>query len=241
MEIDESIQPTDSALLLGSIYNFSVERFEIESGVENGDPRSVLFRFEFNENEYFEDKVIEKKFWWRYGKDGTIGYVSEPVNIKWKEGKDLTNGLLALAKAAWEEDQAAPQKDGKEKKEKALGPAASALKKKMDEHEGAVSFFAWFGFVGEKISAEENAEVVAKKKAGEEIGAEDAEMQDGDDEDWEDEDDLEDLEIFPNGDEVAMALADDLWPNALKYFSKFDTPRTKHYQPANPQDSHRSG
>ncbi|KAK4159008.1 nucleosome assembly protein [Cladorrhinum sp. PSN259] len=218
MDIDEFIQPADSAVLLGAIANFSVQRFEIDTPVEGGDPRSVLFRFEFNENDHFEDKVLEKKFWWRHGKDGSIGYCSEPVEIKWKEGKDLTNGLLSAAKATFDENKAAPKKEGKEKKE--LGKAAEALKKKMEEHEGELSFFAWFGFVGDYVTAEENAEVVAKKKTGIEFPLEDAEMADGgddeDDEDWEDE---EDLEIFPNGDDVAMALADDLWPNALKYFT----------------------
>ena len=35
-----------------------------------------------------------------------------------------------------------------------------------------------------------------------------------------DDGDDEDLEIFEGGDDLAHFIADDLWPNAVKYFSK---------------------
>ncbi|KAK0673998.1 nucleosome assembly protein [Cercophora samala] len=222
-DIDEFIQPTDAQILLGSIKSIDVKRFEIDTPVEGGDPRSVSIRFDFEENDYFEDKVLEKKFWWRHRKDGFVGYVSEPVDIKWKAGKDLTNGLLSLAKAAWEEEMAAPKKEGKEKKE--LTPKQKELQEKLEAEAatGAESFFCFFGFIGERVSAEENIEALKKeaeerkkRQAGEKV--EDEEMnEDEDEEDWEDEDDLD---IFPQGDTVAMAIADDLWPNALKYFQQ---------------------
>lgn len=225
MDIDEYIQPSDSALLLSSLTSLSVSRFEVDADEKNGDPRSLAIRFEFAENEHFEDKVLEKKFWWRYAKDGYAALVSEPVEIKWKEGKDLTEGLLGLAKAVYDEQKAAPKAEGKEKKE--LTEKQKALKKKIDETGmGGVSFFAWFGYIGEYITAEESkatqaqeAEERRKRKAGEEVKEkEDEEMDDDEDEDDEEEDD--ELEIFPTGDAVAMAIADDLWPGALKYFSE---------------------
>ncbi|EQB51229.1 hypothetical protein CGLO_09253 [Colletotrichum gloeosporioides Cg-14] len=195
-EIDEYIQPQDAALLLASLKNISVSRFELENG-QNGDPRSIAIRFEFGDNEHFEDKVLEKKFWWRTSENYT-GLVSEPVNINWKAGKDLTDGLLTAVQKA------------------------QALKAKIEETGmGGVSFFCWFGYVGKRISAEESAAFAAKeadefnrRKAGEKV-------EEKADEDDDDEEDEFEYEIFPDGDDIATAIAQDLWPDALTYFSKF--------------------
>jgi hypothetical protein len=229
MDIDEYIQPSDSAILLSSLKALSVSRFELDADEKHGDPRSVAIRFEFNENEHFEDAVLEKKFWWRQSKDGFAGLVSEPVDIKWKKGKDLTDGLLGLVKAVYDEQLAKPKQEKKDKKAKVvLTEKQKALKEKIDKTGmGGVSFFAFFGYIGEYVSAEESKEAMAeekeerrKRKAGEEVTKdedEDEEMEDDEDEDDED----DDLDIFPMGDAVAMAIADDLWPGALKYFSEF--------------------
>src|ERR1700751_2523123 len=45
-DVDEYIQPSDSALLLHSLTNLTVERFELPQG----DPRSVSIKWEFKEN-----------------------------------------------------------------------------------------------------------------------------------------------------------------------------------------------
>jgi hypothetical protein len=231
MDIDEYIQPSDSALLLSALTSLSVTRFELDSDEKHGDPRSVAIRFEFAENDHFEDRVLEKKFWWRQSRDGFEGLVSEPVDIKWKKGKDLTDGLLGLVKAVWDEQQAAggPKKTGAAKKggkkEKVeLTEKQKALKEKIDTTGmGGVSFFAWFGYIGEYVSAEESRiameeekEARRKRAAGEAVPKkdEDEEMEDDDDDDEDD----DSLEIFPAGDEIAMAIADDLWPGALGYF-----------------------
>ncbi|KAK4250697.1 nucleosome assembly protein [Corynascus novoguineensis] len=224
MDIDEYIQPSDSAILLSSLKNLSVSRFELDADEKNGDPRSIAIRFEFAENEHFEDTVLEKKFWWRQSKDGFAGLVSEPVEIKWKPGKDLTEGLLSLAKAVYDEQVAKPKVENKDKKAKVvLTDKQKALKEKIDQTGmGGVSFFAWFGYIGEYISAEESKQAIEeereerrKRKAGEPVPKdEDEEMEDDDD----DEELEDDLDIFPTGDAVAMAIADDLWPGALKYF-----------------------
>ena len=219
-DIDEFIQPTDSAILLTALTGLSVSRFEIENG-NNGDPRSVAIRLEFSENEYFEDKVLEKKFWYRHDKDGDGSLVSEPVDIKWKAGKDQTNGLLGMVKAVWDEEVAAG-KQWSPVKPSEYTAKQKALKEKIEKVGlGGMSFFAWFGYRGSRISAE------ASKAAKEKVAAEreahkrgentDQEMDDDDDE--EEEDEME-LEIFPEGDSLAVAISDDLWPGALRYFSE---------------------
>jgi len=232
-DIDQYIQPSDSALLLSSLTSLSVTRFEIESaspsstnGANNpgGDPRSIAIRFEFSENEYFSDKVLEKRFWYRKAKDGWAGLVSEPVQIKWKKGKDLTGGLLDMVVKAWEVENKNPQE-----KEKGLSTEQKELLKKIEgTGMGGLSFFAWFGFIGRKVSAEESREAIARDaerrnarnaaKDGKDLTI-DSELEYGEDSD-EDEDTEMMLEIFPDGDELAIAISEDLWPNALKYFTQ---------------------
>ncbi|KAH7152446.1 nucleosome assembly protein [Dactylonectria estremocensis] len=204
-EVDEYILPSDS-VLLNSLVSLSVERFELPQG----DPRSVYIKFEFEENEYFEDKVIEKKFWWRRAHDGWAGLVSEPVKINWKKGKDLTEGMLDLVHKVWEEEKAGKSGETAAQKE---------LKKVIEDTGlGGVSFFAWFGFRGRKISVEEDKEASKKeqerreaRKAGKET------EQDATDED-DDEDEYE-MEIFPTGDDLAVCITEDLWPGAINYFT----------------------
>ncbi|KAG8158962.1 hypothetical protein KVR01_011405 [Diaporthe batatas] len=221
-DIDEFIQPSDSSLLLSSLTSLSVTRFEIEDG-NNGDPRSLLFRFEFSDNDHFEDKVIEKKFWQRHAKNGWSGLVSEPVEIHWKKGKDLTGGLLGMAKRVWDAQQSRAK--GGDAKTQELSPDEKSLKKKIENTGlGGVSFFAWFGYVGRNVSAEESQEASDKaqkeriaKQEGKDQNAEGEEEDEGDDAD---EDDEDDLEIFPEGDSLAIHISEDLWPNAIKYFTQ---------------------
>jgi hypothetical protein len=220
-EVDEYIQPSDAAVILSALKSISVSRFELENDPK-GEPRSLSIRWEFSENEYFEDTVLEKKFWYRHGLQGYAGLVSEPVDIKWKKGKDLTDGLLSLVKKCWDEEQANPSK-AKPKDESELTANQKALKEQVENVAmGGVSFFAWFGYIGQRISAEENKKALEKgkeEKQKREAGdkAEEAEVE----EEEEDEEDLiQSLEIFPDGDDVAYALAEDVWPHAIQYFSK---------------------
>ncbi|KAK4148174.1 nucleosome assembly protein [Dichotomopilus funicola] len=228
MDIDEYIQPTDSNILLHSLKNLSVSRFELDEDEKNGDPRSFSIRFEFAENEHFDNSVLEKKFYWRETKDGFAGLVSEPLVINWKKGKDLTDGLLEQVKAVYDEQLAKPKKDPKDKmKEKVvLTEKQKALKEKMEKTGmGGISFFAFFGYIGEYVTAEESKEAIAadkeerrKRKAGEEVEKKDEDEDEDEDMEDADEEEDDDLDIFPMGDAVAMAIADDLWPGALKYF-----------------------
>lgn len=222
-DIDEFIQPSDSSLLLTSLTNLTVSRFEIENGGQ-GDPRSLLFRFEFNENEHFEDRAIEKKFWQRRSKCGWSGLVSEPVEIHWKKGKDLTGGLLGTVKKVWDARQT-QTKDVKPKA-KDLTPDERALKKKIEDTGlGGMSFFAWFGYVGHDVSgaeSQEATETARRERLARQAGNEAANINGASEEDDEDEDhdDDNELEIFPEGETLAIALSEDLWPNAIKYFTQ---------------------
>lgn len=146
------------------------------------------------------------------------GYVSEPLDIKWKSAdKDLTGGMTSLVYKNWEEDKAAGGKPNNESKTK------EALRKVMEETPlGSVSFFTWFSFRGRKFTAEDDAvglkaeeELRKKRKAGEEIPDEDDEDFDEDEYEW---------EVFPTGDDLAVAIAEDLWPGAITYFSKPSLP-----------------
>ncbi|KAL6891002.1 nucleosome assembly protein [Trichoderma longibrachiatum] len=206
-DIDEYVQPTDSAVLLSSLVDLSVERFELP----DGDPRSIAIKFEFSENEYFENKVLEKKFWWRRNKDGWAGLVSEPVKINWKPGKDLTSGLLDLVYQVWEDDKAGKGDDTEAKKK---------LREQMESTGlDGVSFFAWFGFRGLSISEEENQAAVKEEQAKRQARKEGKPVEDEDEEDDEDDDEDEyEMEIFPTADDLAVCIAEDLWPGAIKYF-----------------------
>ncbi|KAI0167337.1 nucleosome assembly protein [Pestalotiopsis sp. NC0098] len=222
-EVDAYIQPSDSAVLSSALKALSVSRFEVEDGAKGGDPRSISLTFEFGDNEYFEDKVLEKKFWHRQSKDGNFeGLVSEPVPIKWKAGKDLTEGILDMAVAVREQEKKSGQTGIP--KTKNYTPEQKALQAKIQgTGMGAVSFFAFFGYRGYPVTEEENKEAAAKAKEQRRLRAEGKSTGEDEDEAPElvdaDEDDEEILEIFPDGEELAIAIAEDLWPSAIKYFT----------------------
>jgi len=184
----------------------------------------------FSKNAYFSNETLEKKFWYRRSKSDWCGLVSEPVRIDWKEGKDLTGGLLDLVCDAYVSEQVdvAKSKNGKMKEKAGLTPEQKALKKKIDGSGlGGLSFFAWFGYIGRRISAKESEEaneVMSKSREERRKGNGDEEKEathsavlsglNADDDDA-----ALDLEIFPDGDELAIAITEDLWPGAIKYFS----------------------
>ncbi|TVY82377.1 putative nucleosome assembly protein [Lachnellula suecica] len=219
-DIDQYIQPSDSALLLSSLTSLSVSRFELSfpsspsaPRTGSGEPRSICVRFEFDENEHFSDTVLEKRFWYRRARDGWAGLVSEPVAISWKsKDKDLTGGLLDLVCAAYTPPSTSPS-SSTPSTSATLTPEQKSLQKKIDNTGmGGLSFFAWFGFIGRRISAAENEAVLRDGVKGVEAeGAENEEL--GLDMELE-------LEIFPDGEELALAFADDLWPGAIRYFTQ---------------------
>jgi hypothetical protein len=197
-----------------------VSRFELND--PKGSPRSFSLKFGFKENEYFEDKVLEKKFWFRKSKDWA-GLVSEPVLIHWKKGKDLTGGLIDAAytlgearrKLSIDTSDAASRKQ-----ETDLSEYKNLANKIETSQDASVSFFGIFAFVSgyRWISAEESQKVTKedqekyeKMKRGE--------MVEDDDDDEEDAQDYQEIEVFPGGDEVVTIIAEDMWPNAIKYYS----------------------
>ena len=103
--IESSIAPNYDLHALGSIAHIEIKRFEVDNDPEHGDPRSFTLDFEFNNNIYFEDVVLEKSFWYRRSKDGWAGLVSEPVTPRWKEQNINVEyrTLVKDLKAAFEE------------------------------------------------------------------------------------------------------------------------------------------
>ncbi|KAG6064262.1 hypothetical protein E4U32_000434 [Claviceps aff. humidiphila group G2b] len=209
-EIDKWFLPLDAKVIRTALKNLTVERFELP----DGDPRSFSLKFEFAENEYFENSVLEKKFWWRCAMNDWEGYVSEPVEIKWKPGKDLTGGLVDIAKKIYEELKVGNY-DPK-------SPAREALIKKFrDNSLDTYSFFNMFGYRGRYISAEESAaafmEVEEKRQARKEGRRIQEQMEDA-----YDDDDQHKFEVLPDVNELAIAIAEDLYPEAMTYYLEAD-------------------
>jgi hypothetical protein len=214
-DVDQYIQPSDSQIFGECLKSIFVDRFELDTT-----PRSFSLKFEFVPNEWFEDAVLEKKFWYRRASDNWTGHVSEPVTVHWKSGKDLTHGLTDGAVKLWE---ANAKKGGDAANGKAKAktlPEHKELAKKLERHDPtSVGFFTLFGFISERrfVSAEESAKANgaekvrrAKQKAGEETEAppEEEEFEDAE------------VEICPYGSDLAHTILEDVWPNAIKYFSK---------------------
>ncbi|TGO91091.1 hypothetical protein BPOR_0039g00050 [Botrytis porri] len=215
-DIDQYIQPSDSALLLSSLTSLHVSHFELEGpqSTNGGDPRSVSITWTFSPNEYFTDEKLVKKFWYRKSLGGWCGLVSEPVRIHWKKGKDLTGGLLDMVCDAW---------DAERKENSKMTLQHKTLEKKMNNTSmGGLSFFAWFGFIGRKVSEEESKEANARDLARREARRNGKKVVESEEEEVEEEEDDDlgmKLEIFPDGDDLAIAIAEDLWPVAIKYFT----------------------
>jgi len=200
-----------------ALKDISVERFEVPDSIPDktdnqadyGQPRSVKLSFEFGENDWFSDSTITKTFWYRRGKNGYAGLVSEPVKINWKKGKDLTKGLLDASCKLFE-----AQQKNKDKKASDL-PEFKQLHKRIEKSAASSpSFFTFFGYRGPWISEEESNEANRKyreKSAAEEKVEDLAEEEEMDT-------DYDEVEIFPGGDVLATVLAEDFYTNAIKYF-----------------------
>jgi hypothetical protein len=173
-EIDNFIQPTDSKVFGECLQTFEVSRFELDD--PNGSPRSFLLKFGFSDNEYFENKVLEKKFWFRKTKDWQ-GLVSEPVKINWKKGKDLTDGQTEAAYNLGElrKKLQSDTSNGAARKEEAKSKEYKRLAQKIETAtDASVSFFALFAFVSgyRWVSAEESAQVVKEEVREDQAGRE---------------------------------------------------------------------
>ncbi|KAI7522382.1 hypothetical protein KC331_g19268 [Hortaea werneckii] len=221
MEIEDYITPLDSAIFAEHLTNLTVTRPELEEGI-SGNPKTFTIKFEFSENEYFEDKVLEKTFWHRRAADDWVGLVSEPVKVHWKKGKDSTDGLTDAALALFE----ARKKIGDFKSTSV--PEYKALEKKVEANGGNTSFFTWFGWVSTRrfVTVEESekankehAQRKAARKAGKRPDAAEIEKE-AEKEEVEEEDEEDDsmVEVHQGGEEIAVTISDEMWPQAIKLF-----------------------
>ncbi|KAI1176565.1 hypothetical protein F4777DRAFT_263629 [Nemania sp. FL0916] len=238
-ELEAAVTPADLEVFSAALTAVEVTRPEIPAsaspsdvGLDKfGEPRSLCFTFRFSENEWFSDPVLTKTFYFRYGADGSAGLVSEPVKVHWKSSdKDLTKGLGDAALEFWRAQKADPSQQLDGVLANAARHARDAAAKKMpaykalaarleDNAEGIVSFFNFFSYRGRWISAAEHVEAKAKLLAKRQAAISGSEMDEDEDDDDEDEDFTEEaVETFPAGHEVAVTLAEDIFPNAIDYF-----------------------
>ncbi|KAF3927746.1 hypothetical protein ABW21_db0207687 [Orbilia brochopaga] len=184
-EFDQYIAPQDVPVV-ALIKNITVTRPR-----PNDEPREFILEITFDaeHNDWFTEKTLTKHFWWiSNNSDGWSGMVSEPVEITWREGRDLTNGETARAYAAWK-----ARKDGGKGKGKAAAANGVAGKGKSVEERlagGQLSWFTWFAWIGRGRDADRHDEDGEGK-------ADDA---------------------FEDGDELAIVIADDVYVNCVKYF-----------------------
>ena len=219
--LDQYIQPHDSRIFASSLLSISVSRPELDAK-GSGNPRSLKIKFEFGPNEDFEDSVLEKAFWYRRASDGWTGLVSEPVRVHWKEGKDLSNGLTDLAADLFN----ARKKLG-DMTAKGL-PEYTKLKKQVESWNGMnTSFFTWFGWVSSRryVTVEESQTANAShesekvmRQAGRKTELHTEEMET----EMQREEELDDeaVEVHQEGEDLAISLAEELWPNAIKFFTQ---------------------
>ncbi|CAO1605901.1 MAG: hypothetical protein LQ349_000715 [Xanthoria aureola] len=206
-EIDQRIQPRDVPAL-SCLSGLDVERFEV-TDADNGEPRSIKLTLTFKPNEWFLDDKIEKKFYWRMSHNGWSGLVSEPVTVRWKNGDRLTDGLLDLAVNLWKKEFD-PDTQGCDLS--SFQEYQTLVERIQRTPQDAVSFFAFLGFRGHRVSAEESAAAMEKARSMVDISKETEGSSEGSPS-------LPDSEIYPHGEEVAVALSEDLYPGATHYFT----------------------
>ncbi|KAI2793967.1 hypothetical protein POX_a00556 [Penicillium oxalicum] len=240
-EIEEYILEADAEILSESLRNVLVERFEVDAE-GNGEPRSLRFTFEFDpeNNEYFDNAKLVKEFYWRKQVQKTAkgkrraweGLVSDPVRINWKSPEfDPTHGLLDAACDLFEAEKKGGKRSDLPEYEalvKKLEVAEAEAMKGADEMEDEeCQLLLLLCLPWSRVSAEQNEQAVkedeerwAKIAKGEEVPEDDDEDEDDDEEDFDLVDDLEEAEVFPGGEDLAIAIAEDLWTNALKYYAE---------------------
>lgn len=199
--------------LLTHITSFQVERFEIDDDGTKGDPRSLRITFEFGPNDVIEDQKLVKELRYRHAREGSReGLVSDPVPIKWKtKRKDLTRGLGPCAVSLFEAEQAVRMRINGEEVDvvsrKTLWQNERVLQglRTMDDLGlESLGFFAWFSYRGIDLS------VPRRGRDGGEACEDDAESDDG----------LRDVEVCPDGSNLANYLAEHLWENAVDIYGK---------------------
>ncbi|KAK4565764.1 hypothetical protein LTR86_003613 [Recurvomyces mirabilis] len=219
-EIDQYIQPADSQIINDHLKSISVSRIELEDRPEVGNPRSLKITFNFSANESFSDEKLEKTFWYRRASDGWTGLVSEPVKVNWKKGKDPTEGLTDDAFTLFAARKKVGDMAGKGM------PEYTSLAKKLESWNGQnTSFLTWFGFVSGRryVSAEESEKATKEYRQKKEAGKQGDNAGKDEAEDENEEEEVEDdqaVEVHEAGEDLAVGIAEDLWPNAIKFFTQ---------------------
>ncbi|KAL9009590.1 MAG: hypothetical protein Q9173_005396 [Seirophora scorigena] len=209
-EIDQRIQPRDVPVM-NCLAGIDVERFEVQNAA-HGEPRSVKLTFTFEPNGWFADKKIEKTFYWRMSKHGWSSLVSEPVGIQWKD-RDLTEGLLDMAIGLWKMEQEHGQSNGQGRADVRISDEYMKLVEKVGRTpQDAISIFGFFGFRGHHVTVAESEKALERRKRMIE-GVEEWEVLDSEPPP------LPDTEVYPHGEEVAVAFSEDLYPGATHYFT----------------------
>ena len=172
------------------------------------------------------------KIRWKAGKDLTGGLTDAAVAY-WDARQRMSGGGIGIAES----------ESKKQEREKELPEYKALVEKIGSSDEGTRSFFSWFGFTATRryISAEESAiankavlekrEMRRRRRETEEMarkkdkndGEKTMQKEEGDDDDVSDDGNSnpsQDTEIFPDGEELATLLAEEIWPQAIKYFSK---------------------
>ncbi|KAF3920259.1 hypothetical protein AA313_de0208106 [Arthrobotrys entomopaga] len=195
-EFDQHVAPQDVPLI-SLITSLNITRPNLDT-----EPRDLVVELEFDpaRNEWFEDHVLRKQFWWKIVEGKWSGYVSEPVEVRWKsDDVDLSHGETGRVWREFVEKKNGGSASEDKGKGKGKGKAAAVNGKKKTLEErlagGQPSFFTWFSWVG---------------KGRDYDGTQD--------EDEEDEEEKEGDDLFNHGDELALTLAEDIYPNAIKYF-----------------------
>ena len=208
-EIQQVYDPADIGVL-SAITNFNVERYGITSA-EKGEPRSLRFTFEFGENQFIEDKLVTKEF--EYSERGLV---SRSVGLKWKKGRDLTSGVLGRAVELEAAEAALGVKEVEDAEREGLWQYEKLRERleivdEEDDGRAMGSFWSWLGYRGPVRERKEKAKKEVNGQGGDE----------SEDEDEDEDDGMLDVEIYPNGEEVAIMMAEDLWPNVMDTFSEF--------------------
>jgi len=199
LAFDEHITPED-AEVLAHLAELNVTR----PNAEQGDPRDIEFVFKFKDSDYMPAQTITKLFTYQEdNKPGLTGLVSTPTEIEWKGAKDLTFGVNKAAIEAFEERNAKAEAK-KHGKAAGLGDKERRLLELLSKN--SQSFFIWFSYTG----------------AHHDLGETEGEI-----EDLDDADDSGPVEAFPYGDELAIQMAEDVYPSAVKYFSAFCNPSNR--------------
>jgi len=142
--------------------------------------------------------------------------VSEPVRVQWKEGRDLSEGLNGMACELFEARKKAGDFVKRDLKE------YEVLAEKLETARAAsTSFFTWFGFVSGRryVTAEESAKAEEEHQKQKKGDAKPEEEEEEDDEE-EDKNNDEAVEVHEEGEQLAISIAEDLWPGAIKYFTQ---------------------